>query len=291
MASNQYSNFHSAFTPLPSIPFNGITPKSIFSNHNFINRGDLLHNDLHNIILNEQIREYSVLIDSKDRNYQMYPDPFYYDVKFNPLPKTRERYQGRTLIHEEANPVIHDNFINVRYIRLETIILPFYNRIICTEDKVDDEIIKNCKVNTYRHLTENLYTVLSIGEYKDVNYRSTNDVLSDSFATIYFDNKINDTHYLGYTSNGIKIFPPDQLAKIDKLRIRFMDPYGCPLTCLHVDKSIQSNMECQCVNPIGDDETDCFRHNLFHPLNPIFQHHIHFKVGVVEPRLNKMTFN
>lgn len=255
---------------------NGYDLKSNFSNNNFINQNDLLHNNLNNILLTEEVREYSVMIDSKDRNYQIYPDPYNYNVIFDPLPRTKEIINGKVIYHEEPNPIINSNFTNVRYIKLESIILPFYNKTI--KDKID----------ITKPLTNNLYTVLSLGEYTDTNYRSTNDVLSESFAIIYYNNKINDTHYKGITYNGIKIFPKDELARIDKLKISFMDPYGNLIKCNNLDKNIKSNMECYCDNNEND---DCFIHNLSHPLNPIFQHHLLFKIGVIESRLNKKIFN
>jgi hypothetical protein len=70
-----------------------------------------------------------------------------------------------------------------------------------------------------------------------------------------------------------------------------MDPCDNSLKSSHVDKRIQSNLICTCDNPDCDDETDCFEHNIYHPLNSIFQHHLHFKIDVVKPRLNKQTFN
>lgn len=289
--NSKYGNFENVFNPLPSIKFDGPDPKAMFSHHNFINKNELLYNNLNNILLNEEIREYSVMIDSKDRNYQIYPDPFNYEVKFNPLPKIIEKINGKKIIYEEANPIINDTFVNVRYIKLESVILPFFYKIK-TECKTneDDEIVKNYKIDTHKALTENLYTVLSIGKYTDTNYRSTNDVLSDSFATIYYSNRISDTHFLGQTFNGTKIFPQDQLEKIVSFKICFMDPYGKPIKCSHLDKKIKSNLECTCEDSEGDDETDCFKHNLFHPLNPIFQHHLHFKIGVLEPRLGKKNY-
>lgn len=285
-------NFNTAFNPLPNIPTNGYDPKAQFKNHNFANRNDTLHNNLSNIILNEEIREYSIMIDSKDRNYQIYPDPFSYEVRFKPLPKTREKVNGKYVVYEEPAPVINDNFTNVRYIKLEEAILPFFNRVRTETEENDGEICKTWKVDVNRKLTDNMYVVLSLGnEYADENYKSTNDVLSESFAIIYYDGIVNSTHYFGDSSNGLKIYPPDQLGKIDKLKISFMDPYGYPIRCTHVDKKIKSNMECTCDDPTGDENTTCFRHNLFHPLNPIFQHHLHLKVGIVEPHLNKLTFN
>lgn len=290
-----FGGFRSTFQPLTPTPmlFNGYDPKTMFNNHGFVNRNDLLYNNLNNILLSEEIREYSILIDSKDRNYQVYPDPFSYEVRFAPLPRTREKVGNRVVTYEEPSPIINDNLVNVRYIKLEEAILPLFTKVRpCKSENEDGEAVTTWKVDTYKPLTENLYVVLSMGsDYKDNNYKSTNDVLSESFATIYYDYAINSTHYKGYTSNGIKIFQQDQLAKIDKLKINFMDPYGKPLSIKHVKKSILSNQECTCEDPEGDDNTNCFKHNLFHPLNPIFQHHIHLKVGIVEPRLNKITFN
>ncbi|BCS83223.1 hypothetical protein QLL95_gp0900 [Cotonvirus japonicus] len=289
--NGQMNNYQTSFNNHPSVNINGYDPKANFTNNNFVNKGDIMYNNLNGILLNEEIREYSVMIDSKDRNYQTYPDPFNYEVKFNPLPKTVENINGKKIVYEESMPFINDNFVNVRYIKLESVILPFYTQVRLVKEDDDGDIIESVKVNTVKPLTDNLYIILSLGEYTDTNYRSTNDVLSESFAIIYFDKKISNTHYLGTTSNGIKIFPQDQLAKINKLKISFMDPYGKPLRCDHIDKRIKSGMECTCNDPEGDDDTDCFKHNLFHPLNPIYQHHIHFKVGVVEPRLNKKIFS
>ena len=283
-----YGNMPKVFGGQTPVNINGYDPKSGFNNHRFINQNNILHNNLHQILQNEEIREYSVLIDSKDRNYQVYPDPFMYEVRFNPLPSSREVINGVVHKFEAPSPVINDNFINVRYIKLEDAILPFFTKI--KKNNKPNNSMDLWNINVARPLTEYLYIVLSIGEYTDVNYRSTNDVLGDSFSTIYYDYRINDTHYKGYTRNGIKIFEQDQLGKIDKLKISFMDPYGRPLTVGHVNKKIKSNLECTCEdNP--ENEINCFEHNLFHPLNPLFQHHLHFKVGVLESRLNKITFD
>ncbi len=274
---------NNTFLPLPRINSQGYNPKDMFSNHNFNNRGDLLNNNLNSILLNEEIREYSVMIDSKDRNYHIYPNPFSYEVKFAPLPKSRSRISGREVVYDEPSPTINDNFVNVRYIKLDTAILPIYN-----STKMNHQV-NQTHVDHNRTLNDLLYVVLSIGDYNDNNYRSTNDVLSDSFAVIYNDGNVSDTHYRGVTTNGIKIFQQINWQKIDKLKINFMDPYGKLLNCTHLNKNVTTNYECQC-NDINEPESSCYYHNIFHPLNPLFQHHLQFKIGVVEPRLNKLTF-
>lgn len=275
-----YENFNTAFNPARSIPFNGHQPKAMFNNHGFVNRGDLLHNDLYDNILHEEIREYSILIDSKDRDFSVYPNPFCYKVTFNPLPTTK--INGR-VIHETPNPVIHENLCNVRYIALEEAILPFYTRIKCNKD--------DSQLNLSKSLTDYLYIVLDIKEYCNINHRSTNDTLSDSFATIYYDETVNATHYMGRTRGGIKVFQPDQLGIINSFDINFKNPYGEILNVNHFDDAIGSVDACNCDEEIGYIADNCFQHNLYHPLFPAFQHHLHFRVGVVEARLNKQTFS
>jgi len=291
-----FGNYNTIFNPAKQIQFNGIDPKGIFKNHAFMNRGGMLHNNLYDILLHEEIREYSVMIDSKDRNYQVYPNPFKYEVKFSPLPSSKIKVGKHYKSYEDPNPTINEAFTNVRYIVLEDIVLPFFTKIKGVNKKIirDDggsDVAKEWKIDTSRPITEYLYVVLTIEQYNDVNIRSTNDVLSDSFATIYFNYATNATHYFGMSNNGIKIFQQDQLGTITNWKVNFTDPYGMPLSCDHLNKNIKSNLVCTCDEDSDKIDPDCFRHNLYHPLNPMFQHHMHFRVGVVEPRLGKMTFS
>lgn len=256
----------------------------------FKNPGNLLYNNLPENVLRQEVKEYSVMIDSKDRNYQVYPDPFHYEVNFCPQLRQIEYVDGRQIIHEDAMPIINSHFKNVQYIKLESAILPFYTR---TKWAFDEDNEKVLHVDTDHALTDELYLVLNLGDgYRDTNYFSTNDVLADSFATVYYDKKINNTHYATITKNGIKSFPLNNLGEIRKLRINFTDPYGVPLKCPHLNPEIKSDMRCPCHDPDVEDweREACFRHNLSHPLHPFFQHHLVFKVGVVEARLDRKVF-
>ena len=291
--SKNLNSLNTVFSPQNPVNYHGYDPSVRFNNNNFTNPNTLVHNNLSDIILNEEIREYSVMIDSKDRNYQVYPDPYNYEVKLGPLPRITTQVGDSYEVYEDPAPTINHSFKNVRYIKLAKAILPIFNRVrLYTECQDDNSIVESYKVDVHKPVTNNLYTVLSIGkQFSDISYFSTNDLLSSSFATIYYDSKVNSTHYFGCMANGLKIFPQDQLGQIDRMQVNFMDPYGYPMTCEHVNPDIMSDMICTCEDPEGDEYTDCFKHNLFHPLNPIFQHHLHFKIGVVEPRLNKLTFN
>jgi len=283
--SQAYTSFngnHGAYAPLPNIPFNGSQPKAMFDNHQFRNRGDLMDNNLENILLNEEITEYHVQIDSKDRNPLVYPNPFKYKVIFSPLDNLA-RHSDRT-----PGPVIQQSFTNVRYIVLENAILPIF-------DDVDMD----------HTLTENLYVLLNIKEYENrTNRYSTNDALMNSFAVMYNDKVINKTHYTTWSSNGIRIFPKDQLAKIDKLTISLQNEYGEDLRVGGMNSSCKDlGRTCRCIpydEGDPDDPTtiieeeidiDCVKHNICHPMNRRFQNHFHFRVGVVEAHMNKKVFS
>lgn len=293
-ATDPSSSFDKVYRPLPSIPFNGIDPKDIFNNHGFKNRNDLMHNNLERIILDEQIVEYHIQIDSKDRNPIIYPNPFKYTVTFQPLQNTSEVVNGKRIFQETPNPVIYQKLENVRYIVLENAILPIFNHIR-----------ENDKINLQEELPDFMYVMLNIAEYQNQTNRfSTNDALSDSFAVIYCDKKINSTHYSTWSNNGIRIFPKDNLVTINKWNISFQDPYGKDLKVYGMHKNCSDTGErCNCEpedkGDPNDPETwkeefidsDCAYHNLRHPMNRLFQHHLQFRVGVVEGRLNKKIFS
>lgn len=299
----QFDNFNKAFQPLPSIPFNGVQPKGMFLNHDFSNNQQLLHNNIFPNVLHEEIREYSILIDSKDRNFQVYRDPFSFRVTFKPLPSQLDPITG--IRHESPAPVINDSMCNIRYIKLDNIILPKWYCIKARKQKVllengaRDEVVL-WDVNKKKSLVKNNYIVMVVDELcsNSSNLLSTNDLLSESFATIYFDQSINDTHYQGETTNGYKVFPIDKLYELKYLTFRFLNPYGEKIECGHLDKKILSNFDCKCDFDEDDFDTEwahfekpnCHIHNLCHCLNPLFQLHINLRIGVYQPNLNKQRY-
>lgn len=269
--------------------FNGFDPKAGMSNNNFVNDNSFLYNNLHHNVLDETLKEYSLFIDSKDRNYQTYPNPYDYTIHFAPN-------SGNDYL--PPNPIINYKFENIKYIKLDYIILPKYTSVF--KDAFLDPITKTEKeglfIDKSKDHSKDLYTVMNVDIFNNnttikENSSSTNDILSDSFATIYYDHNLNETHYVGETRTGIMTFYNDNLGKLNKMRINFRDQYGRILNPLHLNKKIKSNLvaECDC-EPTVFNESNCCIHNICHPLNPLYQNHINLKIGVIEPRINKKIF-
>lgn len=275
---NQHFNYMgTAFNPLGTpLIANGYDPTSGFLNHNFKNPKSLLHNNIDpNNILIEDIKEYSIYVDSKDRCVDTYPNPFKYKVAFKPLGKTSEIVNGVRHIYETPGPTVPENIPNIKYIRLEHIMLPYFYKVL------DGKLNKNIS------LMDNLYFLLNINELHGENKYATNDPITKSFGVVYHDYNYNQTHFVGTTKNTKYNFPIDNLGKLNTLTISICDAFGNVFVPDHLDKKIKTCMGCTC----DDDPDKCYFHSLNHPLNPVFQNHIHFKVGVVEPKFNKLNFS
>lgn len=81
-----------------------LTPKEF-------SKPELIHNNVAENPMIENLIEYTLVVDSGDRDITKYPNPFDYKVLFSPNSNTKDAYINRT-------------FENVKYIKLETGILP-----------------------------------------------------------------------------------------------------------------------------------------------------------------------
>lgn len=78
---------------------------------------NVLQNNLNPIVMNKEVKEYPIYIDSIDRDITKYPNPFSYRVALNPT-------------DNQIMPYIQQRFENVKYIKLERSILPKYYNLI-----------------------------------------------------------------------------------------------------------------------------------------------------------------
>jgi hypothetical protein len=82
-----------------------------YLNNNEFNKPNLIYNNISDKISVDILVEYVIMIESIDRDIEKYPNPFKYKIYFNPVAQTKDAY-------------IYKTFENVKYIKLETAILP-----------------------------------------------------------------------------------------------------------------------------------------------------------------------
>jgi len=135
----------------PFTPYNQFeNPSAYFNNFNGEGRSDI-------------IREYICHINSIDRDINKYPNPFNFLVKFAPGPT-------------DTGASISRNFENIRYVKVETAVLPRKYFVIKTKLNYNDPEIVN------------LFNIF--------NLPSSNQIIDNKFVIIYSSsNSINYTDY------------------------------------------------------------------------------------------------
>ena len=81
------------------------------------NDGNLAHNNVNSNLLAEMITEYTINVDSADRDLNNYPSPYKFSISLGGAGEYKE-FKG------VPNPRIDMNFKNVKYIKLKYILMP-----------------------------------------------------------------------------------------------------------------------------------------------------------------------
>lgn len=268
---NNWSHFKQK-NPLPdptnTRKFSNISHQQQYPLINKINhRNDnmLLHNNMGDNVMDEHIIEYRINIDSTDRDIGAYADPFHFKVIFNP-PSSRPDKDG-VVYSGPPQPHILKEFKNVKYVKLDNIILPKYAKTI--DDGGGTHIVDT--TGTAVVLSDDRYILLSIKEINNTFTLGTNKANEDSFATVIPDNAIGTKFFTGTPYYGNKLFKNSHLGNISTLAIDLFDSRGNRIEVGGLDTAIT-------------DENDAR-----YPLFPDFQMSMSLIFGVVESQLNTDT--
>ena len=242
----------------------------------FQNQNDIWYNNLGQNILDHTIKEYSLIIDSTDRDYVRYPNPFYYKIILKPIFDIK----GLDVDGNEIpmRGVINRDFKNIKYIKLDTIVLPKKYKI-SENDEGEPELTGD--------LSDERFTILTIDEIQHNNEFSTNKPTTDSFSVLYRGVVLQSNFYYAYPRTSIRIYDKSELANLRSVTIRILDSRGRQLSPGNLDKKAKNNCSCH-----DEDDPECpVCTNVRHPLHPDLQNHVFLKVGVVENQQNVVTVN
>jgi len=257
----------------------------------YTNKGMLLHNNVADVVLDENIVEYRLHIDSIDRDIEKYPDPFSFTVKFNPVvsgfvqeevwANERDKSKGTKIkeikLNGPSRPFITKQFKNVKYFKLENIILPKHIGFTEGMGEYDKDLC----------LLKDRFLYLVIKEIDLPNVLSTSDtanridedgdkgVLPTPFSLLIPDKIFLNNFYSANPFYGNKVYKNSALGNITQLSFEFYDSFGAKIKfndLLYYD-------QCSCDNLC----------DIRHPLNQQNQIHMSFLVGVVENQINTNT--
>lgn len=261
----KFNNFQQAFTQ----------NSPIIEAHDFTNRNNTIHNNLGENLNKEVIKEYTIDIDSLDRNINLYPDPFIYSVVFS---------NNKTTFGNNTNrdePHIYKQFKNVKYIRVNNVILPKLYDIIDVQDYPDPlpdpppEPI--WELDPLKNLRNERFVILNFDDLVNNNTYSSNQIMDRRGIKLYCSKYGEGNFYKTKPLSGLSdtyFYKDSQLGIINKINISFYDDTCNKLRISKIDPSIT-------------DITD-----IRNPLNRNLQNNITLTVGVIENELNtRVSFN
>ena len=182
---------------------------SVIQQPNYKNTGNIMHNNIKDETLKEIIQEYQLFIDSKDRNKDTFPNPFSFVLTFNPLGnRTETCWENGTskVINGDPHPHISVDFKNVKYIRIDNLILPQYINYDKKELSVNNIKIVNNITNTIVDI-ENIYSeIVSDNNYAskdDIKTQDLHDYINTNYKTNHsiYDISTNYKYYLDINEN------------------------------------------------------------------------------------------
>lgn len=268
-------------TSNPEIAYS--TSRPFIKAPDFTNPNTTLYNNLNKDLFYEQVQDYYVNIDSDDRKVETYPDPFFYTVSFNAIGRSTGRsFNGDHFEHadeypETPAPVIDRNFKNVKYVKLDRVILSRYTavkfiikqEIVIKNNKtyVDDSCttiekrlttncmngcevccssICNCSV-----VDTNKFIVLKVKELQTQHMYATNTFMSDNSFVLYVDKTLGSGANIWFPTYGYCNYPKTLLSNLNRLTIDFYKKNGEKMnprvTILYEIKLIVDDTE-QCFN-------------------------------------------
>lgn len=262
---------------------------------------NIIHDNINDNLLDETIVEYKIVIDSSDRDIKTYPNPFDFIVNFGGSQIDRVTYKdqtGRTrtqLMYGTPLPIINKDFRNVKYITLDSIVLPQAIVQECKKCHECDSLECEHRVSRY-NLVNDRFVLLVIDELVDndriiystsdnTNRYAMNKCAKDVFPItypkvfgyIFPDTVLGNVYYSGKVRDVRRTFKQNHLAQIKKLTIKICKSDGQVLNYNNMytyDECVEKNISIE--DPL-------------HPLHPEHQIHLVFTIGVIESQLNQLV--
>lgn len=272
---NNSTNFNKAY--------NETNP--IIEKINYANNGNLIHNNVGSEIMDESIVEYKIIIDSIDRDIKVYNSPFDFVVKFGAQSNGFVRYNSykngnltaeNSYMKGAPQPYINREFKNIKYIKLDTIVLPLGNKeeFCLLDDRYISLVIPEIETDTVYTTGDNNV------RYDPVTNQSYTP--PKPFAIVFPDKLTSKHHFTGTPYYGLKTYKSSRLGNITSMHIKFTDSYGMPI-------KINDLYTYEQLKTARDEGNEIFPTDDRHPLNKKYQLSLSFIIGVVECQISTDT--
>jgi hypothetical protein len=280
MNTGIYNNINRAFSQN--------TP--IIDSNDYVNRKQLLHNNLGEKIFNERVVEYKAIMSSKDRDINKFPSPFHMQVSFG---------------NANVYPNIEEYMTNVKYITLNSVIVPKTFAVDTSKINLPDTPdilplhsiysgVDFCDNSDPEHFFYSIgvkpFLLVKIKELDDSHLMGTSPMYQRNTFMMTPDYRCGD--YIIYKPKRSSIiYPNSHLKNISLFTLTVLDECGQEIYLVNEngDKIINQNIKTG-VNLNYNQYVDKYSDNKYvkHAYNTM-QIIYDFTFGVVENELNTMT--
>lgn len=275
----QFNKFSEAFSQSKPL----IEPRDNF------NYGNIIHNNIAPTVMSEHIMEYKVHVDSTDRNTDLYPSPFKMKVAFGSAQSAYE-------------PIISRKFKNIKYVTIDSIILPrtvaidtsqilFSPPSIYPTESAFPSSVPADASSKLHILSNHKYLILKVNELESDKNIGTSALLDrDTFTFMPYTSLGLDAMMWKPLHNDKLIYQNSLLFNLNSLTLSILDSFGNEIKI--VDETgkniVNSNITginkdyLKYVSENLDDESVAYTNN-------VTQFGINLTFGVVENEINTVT--
>lgn len=268
------------------------TPNTLIDRPDFTNRGNVIHNNLGEKLLSETVVEYKMHFNSADRNFSYYPSPFNMKIEF-----------GSSL----RAPYITRKFENIKYISLDTIVLPRTIEIDTTNGTATPPYLYPAGTsyspgggapapvavsNTMNILDKHRFLIVKIVELTTNRTLGTSPLFDrDTFVIVPDYDSGFDNWVWKPLHNSRVLYPNSQLHNISELTFQLLDENGNQLglfdaTGTNILTTATANLDNKTYNTYVNDNSSVASVAY---TNGVTQVWYNLTFGVIENELNTST--
>ena len=223
-----------------------------------------VHNNQMSAVI-EEVINYKLMIDGKNRDSTYYPNPFCFNVTM-----------GRS--GNSITPHLDQSFKNVKYVKINYLILPryiVYNLTVTNGLNTYSPNVSGTVLEQYR------FIMLNIKELNNkLNFSTNNDSSDECFILYRHIHDTNASTDIWYALNPIIIYKQGELKNLNKLSIEILTDTNAPLILQSNSSGIVAPMSSTDINN-PDIQTSNF--GLYAPFCEIL---LNLEVGVFEFDIN-----
>jgi len=261
--------------------------KSLIETTNFTNKRNTLHDNLNDKLNNERVVEYKVIINSKDRNVDMFPSPFDFKV---------------SLGSNNFTPNLEKSFTNIKYATLNSIFLPKTRAIVTSNIDIGDttyDIYPERSVfdsstpsSDYYFNAFNIYpyVIVRIKEFDDYHLMGSSPLYQNNTLIFIPDQCHNDCVCYKPKRSSV-VYPNSLLKNMSNLSLSVLDFEGNNIGV--VDTSGRDILRNEIKSGVGlnyNEYVSTYSNNKYvNYTNNIMQVTYDFTFGVIETELNTLT--